>query len=102
MLRTNARSSKLAATRVEYGRQGMLDNDVLTSAKIKVGFIDNARPDIRLEDCALPDANPIVDDEDEAGHYDGSAISSLFELAKRLSKLLCLRLLPLLIDFDLS
>lgn len=46
MLRMNTRLSKLAAARVEYGRRGMLNGDLLTSARIKMGLTDGEILDV--------------------------------------------------------
>ena len=83
MLQTNTRLSKLAAARTEFGRRGMLQSDVLTSAKVSVGTLEEERRNVLQSREDEQTMNYAVDDEDEAGHYDGPALSSFFELARR-------------------
>ncbi|KAI1785118.1 hypothetical protein LXA43DRAFT_900463 [Ganoderma leucocontextum] len=40
MCRTLTRLNKLSAARIEFGRRGMLQNDVLTAARLEVGDVD--------------------------------------------------------------
>lgn len=83
MLQTNTRLSKLVAARTEFGRRGMLQSDVLTSAKVKMGTLEEERRNVLQTREDEQTAKHIINDEDEAGHYDGPALSSFFELARR-------------------
>lgn len=84
MLRTNSRLSKLAAARVEFGRRGMLHGDVLTAAKVKAGLLDKEVPNANSAADTHNGKNLVLNDEDNAGEYEGlAAVKLFFELARR-------------------
>lgn len=84
MLRTNSRLSKLAAARVEFGRRDMLHGDVLTAAKVKAGLLDKEVPNANSAADTHNGKNLVLNDEDDAGEYEGlAAVESFFELARR-------------------
>lgn len=84
MLRTNSRLSKLAAARVEFGQRDMLHGDVLTAAKVKAGLPDKEVPNANSAADTHNGKNLVLNDEDDAGEYEGlAAVESFFELARR-------------------
>jgi hypothetical protein len=79
ILRTNARLSKMAAIRVEFGQRGMLHGNILSASKIAAA--------IEVEDLLgepLPHAADTTrrSEEEESEWYDGPTVSSFFELAR--------------------
>lgn len=84
MLRTNSRLSKLAAARVEFERRGMQHGDVLTAAKVKAGLLDKEVPNANSAADTHNGKNLVLNDEDNAGEYEGlAAVKLFFELARR-------------------
>ena len=62
MLRSLARLNKLSSARIEFGRRGMLQNDVLTAARLEVGDV-NAVNTQTEQDLDYLDAQDAQDDD---------------------------------------
>jgi hypothetical protein len=73
IIHTNTRLSKLAATRVEFERRGMLYGNVLTAPQISAGIEDEevlAGPPSLIRSPS-PEIVMSINDTGNSGHYDG-------------------------------